>query len=154
MKPMPPNKAIVIITNDSSWSERDIIHIRGDRYAVTYRANVRTEPGEEEHLIVSAFSHSIGQAERDAINCNLRETNPKAAISFLIADRKGWAQVTTAPDEKLNLFNLAAATSVIKASCGWDESLPIVVEINGSEVRVWPRFDGQYWIADNREETV
>jgi hypothetical protein len=85
---------------------------------------------------------------------NLRETNTKAAISFLITDSEGWAQVITAPDEKLNLFNLAAATSVIKASGGWDESLPIVVEINSSEVRVWPRFNGQHWIANDREETV
>ena len=43
--------------------------------------------------------------------------------------------------------------SVIKASCGWDESSSIVVTINNAEVRVWPRFDGQQWIVEDREET-
>jgi len=28
----------------------------------------------------------------------------------------------------------------------------IVVTINDAEVRVWPRFDGQQWIAEDREE--
>ena len=28
----------------------------------------------------------------------------------------------------------------------------IVVMINDAEVRVWPRFDGQQWIAEDREE--
>jgi len=73
--------------------------------------------------------------------------------SFYIADRAGWAQVITAPDEEFNHFNLAAAIAVIKASCGWDESSSIVVTINNAEVRVWPRFDGQQWIAEDREET-
>ena len=58
----------------------------------------------------------------------------------------------TAPDGEFNHFNLAAAISVIKASCGWDESSFMVVMINNTEVRVWPRFDGQHWIAEDRED--
>jgi hypothetical protein len=154
MKSIAPDKAIVTITNDSLWSERDIIHIGDARYVVIYRVNVRTATGEEEHLIVCTLPHSIGQAERGAINRNLRETNSMATISFIIADREGWAQAITPPDEEANLFNLAAAISVIKKSCGWDDSLPILVEINGAEVHVWPRFNGQHWIVEDREEAV
>ena len=150
MNAIPPNIAIVKINNDSFWSEKDFIHISDDRYSLIYRVNVRTAEEEEEHLIVCPLPHSIGQAECETIRVNLRKANEKAAISFYIADREGWAQVITAPDEEFNPFNLAAAISVIKASCGWDESKPMVVMINGAEVRVWPRVDGQHWIAENR----
>ena len=140
---MPPDKAIVKINSDSSWSERDLIRISDDRYALIYRINVRTATGEEEHLVVCVLPHSIGQVERETVRSNLRKANAKAVISFYIADRAGWAQVITAPDEEFNHFNLAAAISVIKASCGWDESSSIVVTINNAGVRVWPHFDGQ-----------
>jgi hypothetical protein len=153
MKTTPPNKAIVTLTNDTFWSERDIICISNDRYSVIYRVNVRTATGEEEHLVVCPLPHSIGQAERNTINRNLHETNAKATNSFYIADREGWAQVITEPDEEFKPFNLAAAIGVIKVSCGWDESLPIVIEINGAEIRVWPRFDGQLWVVEDRKET-
>jgi len=145
------SKAIVTIPNDSFWLERDIISISDDRYAVIYRADVRAATVEEEHLVVRAIPHSIDQAELGAINRNLRERNAEAVISFVVADREGWAQVITVPEEEFNLFNLAAAISVIKASCGWDESLPIMVVVNSAEVRIWPRFDGQHWVADDRE---
>jgi hypothetical protein len=97
----------------------------------------------------SELPHSIGQAEWETVRCNLRKTNAKAAISYYTADRAGWAQVITAPDEEFNSFNLAAAISVIKVSCGWDESSFIVVNINSAEVRVWPHFDGQHWVAED-----
>jgi hypothetical protein len=147
------NKAVVTMINDSFWSEQDIIRISDDRYLEIYRVNVRTATGEEEHLIVCALPRSIGQAERESVRGNLRKTNTKAAIGFYIADRVGWAQVITAQDEKFNHFNLAAAISVIKASCGWDESSFMVVLINSVEVRVWPRFDGRRWVVEDREET-
>jgi hypothetical protein len=145
------SKAIVSIPNFRP--ERDIIHISDDRYSLIYKAIVRTAAGEEEHLIVCTLPHSIGQAECETVRGNLRMTNAKAVISFYIADRSGWAQVITAPDEEFNHFNLAAAIAVIKASCGWDESTFMVVSINNAEIRVWPRFDGQQWIAEDREET-
>jgi hypothetical protein len=151
METMPLNKAIVKIINDSFWSEKDFIHIRDDRHSVIYRVNVRTGTEEEEHLIICPLPHSIGQAECETVRGNLRKTNARAAISFIIADREGWAQALTAPDEEFNHFNLAAAISVIKASCGWDESKPMVVMINDAEVHVWPRFEGQHWIAEDRE---
>jgi hypothetical protein len=144
---------VVTIINDSFWSEQDIIRISDDRYSMIYRVNVRTATGEEEHLIVCPLPHSIGQAERETVRGNLQKTNAKAAISFYIADREGWAQALTAPDEQFNPFNFAAAISVIKTSCGWDESSSIVVKINAAEIHVWPRFDGQQWIAEDREET-
>jgi hypothetical protein len=83
----------------------------------------------------------------------LRETNVEAIISFLIANREGWAKVITMPDEEFNPFNFAAAISVIMASGGWDESPSMVVMINSAEVCVWPRFDGQHWVVEDREET-
>jgi hypothetical protein len=143
------SKAIVSIPN--FWPERDIIRISDDRYPVIYRVNVRTATEEEEHLIVCTLPHSIGQAECETVRGNLRRTNARAAISFIIADHEGWAQVMAAPEEEFNTFNLAAAISVIKRSCGWDESAFMVVTINSAEVRVWPRFDGQHWIAEDRE---
>ncbi|HEY9435089.1 MAG TPA: hypothetical protein VI260_26840 [Blastocatellia bacterium] len=145
------NKVVVTINNHSFWSEQDFIRVIDDRYSLIYRVNVCTATGEAEHLVVCSLPHSIGQAERGAINRKLRETNAGATISFYIADHEGWAQVITAPDEEFNLFNLAAAISVIKKSCGWDESLPVAVKINDTEVHVWPRFDGQHWIAEDRE---
>jgi hypothetical protein len=151
MKTTTLNKVVVTIINDTFWSEKDFIHISDDRYSLIYRVNVRAAE-EEEHLIVCALPHSIGQAECEAVRGDLRMTKAKGAISFYIADREGWAQVITAPDEEFNLFNLAAAVSVIKRTCGWDESSFMVVVINNVEVRVRPRFDGQHWIAEEREE--
>ncbi|HKQ75009.1 MAG TPA: hypothetical protein VJ810_15040 [Blastocatellia bacterium] len=153
MKTSPPDKAIVTITNDSFWSARDIILISDDRCVVIYRVNVRTMTGEEKHLVVGAQSHSINQEEFDSVRRNLRESNIDAIISFYVASREGWAQVITAPDEEFTPFNLAAAISVIITSCGWDESLSIAVKINNDEVRVWPRFDGQKWVVEDREES-
>jgi len=147
---MLPNRAIVTIPNYSIWPERDIIHIGDDRYSLIYRANVWTSAGEEEHLIVCTLPHSIDQAECESVRGNLRKTNSKAIISFYIADRVGWAQVITAPDEEYNPFNLAAAIAVTKASCGSEESSSIAVMINSNEVRVWPRFGGQRWIVNDR----
>lgn len=121
MKATPHNKAIVTITNDSSWSEQDFIRISDDRYSVIYRVNVRTATGEEEHLVIRPLPHSINQAECEAVRRNLRETNAKANISFHIADREGWAQVIAGLDKEFDTFNLAAAISVLKKSCGWDE---------------------------------
>jgi hypothetical protein len=153
MKTAPLNKAVVTIADNPFWPKGDLIHIGDDRYAVIYRVSVRTAAGEEEHLIVCPLPHSISQAECETVRGNLRKANAKAAISFYIADREGWSQVITAPDEEFDPFNLAAAISVIKASCGWDESKPMAVMIDGAEVRVWPRFDGQQWVALDREET-
>jgi hypothetical protein len=147
------NKAIVTIADNLFWPQGDLIHIRDDQYAVIYRVSVRTALAEEKYLIVNPQQHSIGKAQREAINRNLRETNARATISFRVDDREGWAQVITAPDEKFDPFNLAAAIAVIKASWGWDESRPIVVMITGAEVRVWPRVEGGQWVAVDRGET-
>lgn len=152
MKTTPLNKAVVTILNDSFWSEKDFVHISDDRCSMIYRVNVRTAAGEEDHLIVCPLPHSISQPECETIRVNLRKANARAVISFIIDNRDGWAQVITAPDEEFNSFNLAAAISVIKASWGWDESKPMMVMINGAEVRVWPRFDGRQWVAVEREE--
>lgn len=153
MKNTPHNKAIVTIIMESSLSERDFVHISDDRYSMIYRANVRTAAGEEEHLIIQSFPHSISQAERESVNHNLRKTNAKANISFIVADREGWTQVIAGLDKEFDAFNLAAANSVIKASCGWDESRPIVVMINGVDVQVWPRVEGEHWVAEAWEDT-
>src|SRR5262245_56100253 len=112
MKTSQPHKAIVTIANDSFWSERDIIRINDDRYALIYRINVRTATGEDKHLVVGAQSHSIDQAEFETVRGDLRKTNARAIISFYIANREGWAQVKTMPGEEFNPFNLAAAISV------------------------------------------
>jgi len=149
MKTKPPNKAIVTITDDFHWSERDFISISGERYSMLYRVNVQTDAGVEEHLIVCPLPHSISQAERNTINRHLHEMNAKATISFYIADRDEWTQLITSPDEDFNPFNLAAAVAVIKRSCRWDEG---VVEINGAEIRLWPRFDGQHWVVEDIKE--
>jgi|SRR5215510_1334490 len=144
-------KATVSIPN--FWPERDIIHISDDRYSMIYRVNVRTATEEEEHLIICTLPHSIGQAECETVRGNLRKASANAVISFYIADRAGWAQAQTAPDEEFNTFNLAAAIAVIKTSCGWDESSSLMVMINNAEVRVWFHFDGHHWIVEDREET-
>jgi hypothetical protein len=148
------DKAIVSITNNSSWQKQDFIHIGDDRYAVIYRVSVRTEIGEEQHLVVSAQSHSIDQAGRETLRGNLRKTNARAIISFFIANREGWAQVITMPGEEFNHFNLAAAIAVIKAWGSWDESPSIVVMINDTEIQVWPRFDGQNWVVGERGDEL
>ena len=103
-----------------------------------------------ENCFLSISNTKLMPSEREAVRGNSRKTNITGTISFIIDSREGWSQVITAPDEEFNLFNLATAIAVINASCGCDESRPIVVMINGAEVRVWPRFDGQHWTAENR----
>ena len=145
------SKAIVSIADFRP--ERDIIYISDDRYSLIYKAIVQTAAGEEEHLIVCTLPYSISQAECETVRGNLRKASANAVISFYIADRAGWAQAQTAPDEEFNTFNLAAAIAVIKTSCGWDESSSLMVMINNAEVRVWFHFDGHHWIVEDREET-
>jgi hypothetical protein len=154
METTPLNKAVVTIPDNPFWpTGEDFIHIGDDRYSLFYRVNVRTAEEEEEHLIVNQFPHSISQAECETVCRIFRETTARAIISFIIAEREGWAQVITAPGEEFNPFNLAAAIAVLKASWGWDESKPIVVMINGAEVRIWPRVHERQWAAEDREET-
>jgi hypothetical protein len=153
MRTTPLNKAIVTIADNTFWPKGDFIHIGDDRYSLINRVNVRTAEEEEEHLIVNQFPHSISQAECETVCRIFRETNARAIISFIIAEREGWAQVITAPDEEFNPFNLAAAIAILKASWGWDESRPIVVMINGAEVRIWPDAEAGKWVAVDREET-
>jgi hypothetical protein len=43
---------------------------------------------------------------------------------------------------------LATAAAALKAIGGWDESVPISIEINGQAIEVRLHFDGRGWTAE------
>jgi len=96
-----------------------------------------------EHVLVSAYFPPIpAEALSDTVRL-LQPTCPPIAMSMVVADKTGWAKVvsfsSTAPER------IAACVAYTKASCGWDDSDPIVVEVGEIAFHVSPVFVDEKW---------
>ena len=75
----------------------------------------------------------------------MKRSHPHAIVSIVTHNADGICDCST--DTHANLFSVAAALAVVKRSWGWDEITPMLVRVNGIELRVHARYDGNAWIA-------
>jgi hypothetical protein len=65
-------------------------------------------------------------------------------IAFLGQERSGYGVVEGQGPPVV----LATAAAALKAIGGWDETVPISIDVNGNRIAVRLSFDGTNWIAD------
>lgn len=75
----------------------------------------------------------------------LKGSRPKTIVSIVTHNADGMCDCAT--DTCANPFSVAAALAVIKHSWGWDEITPMLIRVNGIELRVNARYDGNVWRA-------
>ena len=78
----------------------------------------------------------------------LEGSYPDAVISIVTNNADGSCECST-EHTQANRFSVAAALAVVKRSWGWDEIDPTVVRVNGFEIRVHARHDGNAWTVTN-----
>ena len=100
-----------------------------------------------QHFVVCAHSPLLNQSEVESIASRLRLGDAGAVCDFIIHDAEGCPIVFANVNDLASAYESAAAVAVVKASCGWDESNPMMVRVNDTEVPVVAQFDGSEWIA-------
>ena len=96
-----------------------------------------------ELLVISAHFPPLDDDALAAVERDLRLGWASDRLAFIREDRTGWARVTWPRDTDRE--HAAAAVAVVKASGSWDESSPIVVEVEGQTFDVVTAFDGEVW---------
>jgi hypothetical protein len=78
----------------------------------------------------------------------LASENPQSVIALIVREFDGSATVLSEP-ESYEPFPVAAAVAVFKASWGWEEASPLLVNVNGAEIAVRARFNGDTWVVSD-----
>jgi hypothetical protein len=73
----------------------------------------------------------------------LKGLYPDAIVSTVTNNADGACECST--ESRANRFAVAAALTVVKRSWGWDEIDPTLVRVNGLQLRVHARHDGNAW---------
>jgi hypothetical protein len=102
----------------------------------------------EEHVAVWFSDDSRETCE--ALRRKLKGSHPGAIVSIVTDDSEGSCSCLTEFTVREHPFSVAAALAVIKSSWGWDENDPMHVRINGNEIRVRTRYDGNRWTVTDR----
>jgi hypothetical protein len=76
---------------------------------------------------------------------SLKASHPDAIVSVVTKNADGVCGYST--DAHANPFSIAAALAAVNRSWGWDETDPTVVRVNGINVPVHARHDGNAWIV-------
>jgi hypothetical protein len=92
-----------------------------------------------EHVLVSAYAPFPTELLPDAIR-RLSPLCDPASLSLIVEDRVGWARATSV--SKGEPEAVAAVVAYSKASGSWDDSDPIVVEIDDKTFSVSPTPNG------------
>jgi hypothetical protein len=88
-------------------------------------------------VIVHAHFPPQAAAACEEIARNLRPHFKDVDLYFTILDRDGEAEVyVPAGQSQLDIFVVAAAVAVMKASWGWDETNPLQITVAGEPVKV------------------
>lgn len=95
-----------------------------------------------EHMVVSAYPPFPADRIVDAVQRLLPVCAP-AALCMVIQDRTGWAKV--AAFGHADPESIAAAVAHTKITGGWDETDPIVVEIDALRFEVSGEFRNEAW---------
>ncbi|XYH93192.1 hypothetical protein ACMHYB_35735 [Sorangium sp. So ce1128] len=96
-----------------------------------------------EHVVLSAHDPRLADTTIISLDAALRSHAPGGVLSFTLEDRAGWARALAESPGPL----AAAAVAIVKASSGWDESDPIVVELARGSFDVRLRHEGESWIV-------
>ena len=76
-------------------------------------------------------------------------------VAFVRDDVDGPVTVEAEPAAAVGAFPVAAAAAVMRASWAWDESQELLVVVNGVQITIAPRFNGEVWEAfEGASETV
>jgi hypothetical protein len=97
--------------------------------------------GSEHEIVVILACKEEPQALVDAV----AQCFPNHVPAAIRKDALGWAQATCADHASHEL--VVAAVGVIKASGGWDESSPIIVDICDNKFEVFMEFRDKRWQA-------
>ncbi|HEV8246501.1 MAG TPA: hypothetical protein VGP93_12065 [Polyangiaceae bacterium] len=107
---------------------------------------------QSEQVIVSAYFPALSSdALAHAVDLLLPACRP-ATLAMVIADKQGWARVACCADVPSN--TVAASVAFTKASGGWDDSDPILVEIDGVTFSASPKFRNGRWGLDVAQQTA
>jgi hypothetical protein len=73
---------------------------------------------------------------------------PAGTIGVLVRDGgEGQIAVEVGRDQELRVFPIAAATAVMRASWGWEESRTVHVSVNAIRQAIAPRYTRDGWAA-------
>jgi hypothetical protein len=95
-----------------------------------------------DHVVVSAYPPFPAGRIADAVQQLLPVCAP-AALCMVVQDRTGWAKV--ASFGRADPESIAAAVAQTKITGGWDETDPILVEIDALRFEVSGEFRNEAW---------
>jgi hypothetical protein len=101
-----------------------------------------------EHVVVSAYPPFPTEKIVDAVQRLLPVCAP-SALCMVVQDRTGWAKAT--PFAAASPESVAAAVAHSKITGGWDESDPIVIEVDPLRFSVSGEFKNETWHLVVRE---
>jgi hypothetical protein len=101
-----------------------------------------------EHIVVSAYPPFPAERIADVVQQLLPVCAP-AALCMVVQDRTGWATAT--PFGAADPESVAAAVAHTKITGGWDESDPIVIEVDALRFNVSGELKNDAWHLVVRE---
>jgi hypothetical protein len=125
--------------------ELETVHVDGLEQLLQFaRVTLTAAPAQPptEHLVVSAYPPFPADRIADAVERLLPVCAP-AALCMVVQDRTGWAKV--AAFGHADPESIAAAVAHTKITGGWDETDPIVVEIEAMRFEVSGEFRNDAW---------
>jgi hypothetical protein len=143
--PVPPTSQETLPVPDNIRQDRSIVHVESlEHVAQFFRVTLTTVPNgaETQLVVVSASPPFPVQAIADATRRLLRVCVP-APLCMIVEDRRGWASATSPSDAALNL--VAAAVAHTNVTGGWDESDPVLVDVNGQTFQVSAQLQANLW---------
>jgi len=127
-----------------------IVQIFSEHGVLVSRWLVQESDGERSEQLLIGSTDGIGIAKplSKKLVADLNLHLP-GQVSIVVKETQGFARVRSEDGSSQNGFHVAASVAVMKASWVWDESRPIVVHLDDDEFDIYPRFDGQAWIASD-----
>jgi len=111
-----------------------------------------TQPVSRRRFVVCAHIPFLDQSRRESVASQLGAGGAGAACDFIVHDVEGEATVIAEVGEDgAAAYEAAATVAVVKASCGWDESNPIIVRVNDTALSVVAQYDNGQWAASVSE---
>lgn len=123
------------------------VHLPGiDPPMQFFRANVAPETGAEEAvslLVINAIQPALGDDGIGRLHATMAAAKSQPTACFCLAGGRGWVRARAARGVDREVT--AAAVAVVQFSASWDESDPIVVDVDGIEFAVSVSFaDGRH----------
>jgi hypothetical protein len=125
--------------------EFETVHVDGLEQVLQFaRVTLTGAPAQalSAHVVVSAYPPFPADRIDDAVQRLLPVCAP-AALCMVVQDRTGWAKV--AAFGRADPESIAAAVAHTKITGGWDETDPIVIEIDSRRFEVSGEFRNAAW---------